>query len=99
MLRFAQELLRYVVPVGIVVVGFRLFVVVNHTEAPPANDDVPARRPVVQTNTVREHQDGLQIEVDGLVVPYREILTSAEVGGRIISKSPKCAAGTDGEKG
>jgi len=35
----------------------------------------------------------LELRVDGVVVPYREVAIAAEVSGRIITKSPQCEAG------
>jgi multidrug efflux pump subunit AcrA (membrane-fusion protein) len=45
------------------------------------------------------HQGGLEIEVDGVVVPFREITLSAEVEGRILYKADDCRAGRYVEKG
>ncbi len=43
---------------------------------------------------MQPHTGGLEITVDGLVVPHREIDLAAEVTGRIAKRSEKCRAGT-----
>ncbi|MDA8746289.1 biotin/lipoyl-binding protein, partial [Rubripirellula amarantea] len=56
----------------------------------------PAQRksvPQVKTIVAENHLDGLQIEVDGVVVPYRQIDLAAEVGGRVLFKSDRCRTG------
>ncbi len=49
---------------------------------------------MVETIEVAPHRGGLDISVDGVVVPFREIDLSAEVSGRIAKKSDLCRAGT-----
>ena len=49
----------------------------------------PPRRggdPVVQTVKVEPYSDSLRVEVDGLVIPYRQIRIAAEVQGRVAKK-------------
>ena len=40
-----------------------------------------------------EHNGVLDVQVDGLVVPYREIVVAAEVAGRLLSKRKRGRAG------
>ena len=54
--------------------------------------------PLVETVAAEAHDRGLEIEVDGAVVPYREIELSAEADGRIEYKSDVCRAGKYVEK-
>ncbi|MGD9722535.1 MAG: efflux RND transporter periplasmic adaptor subunit [Pirellulales bacterium] len=61
-------------------------------EAPQAVREADAV-PLVETITVAPHSGGLDIVVDGLVVPYREIDLAAEVSGRIAKKHPICREG------
>jgi len=44
--------------------------------------------PKVETVQASSVSEGVTIEVDGVVVPYREITVAAEVGGRIVKKDP-----------
>ena len=49
--------------------------------------------PLVQTMPVQAGRAALQLEVDGEVVPYRQVALSAQVKGRIVSKGEACQAG------
>lgn len=49
--------------------------------------------PNVETVIALDHQGGIQFDVDGLVVPFRQITLAAQVSGRILSKSPQCQIG------
>jgi multidrug efflux pump subunit AcrA (membrane-fusion protein) len=49
--------------------------------------------PGVRTALVQPHADGVMIEADGVVVPYREIELAAEVSGRVVEQSEICRAG------
>lgn len=59
-------------------------------EPRPAEPDLP---PLVRTVPVEEQTEGLTIDSDGVVVPYREITLNAEVAGRLIQKADVCRAG------
>lgn len=48
---------------------------------------------LVETITIGDAASGFDIEVDGVVVPYREVTISAEVAGRIAFKDPLCKPG------
>lgn len=60
-----------------------------NTALPPAS---PAA-PVVQTVTVEPHAGVLDLVVDGVVIPYRDITIAAEVAGRVTFKTEHCRAG------
>src|SRR5688572_1815848 len=65
-----------------------------------ANRDRPHElAPLVQTVSVLAHQGGIDLPVDGVVAPYREIELAAEVPGRILKKNPDCRAGRFVAKG
>ncbi len=55
--------------------------------------------PVVKVATVRDHEGGMTLEADGVVVPYRQINLAAEVAGRVVEQSEVCRAGNFVEKG
>ena len=60
---------------------------------PPETRSVKRLPPVVETVPVGASPSRLTLEAEGEVVPYREVTLSAEVAGRIQSKSPPCRAG------
>lgn len=73
------------------VVGFQILM------AKPAQELGAAPQPPlpeVETIALEAHSGNLDIRVDGMVVPYREIHISAEVAGRIAEKFPVCRAGS-----
>ncbi len=49
--------------------------------------------------TLQETERPLELRVDGVVVPYREISIATEVAGRIIKKSPECETGNFVKRG
>jgi len=75
--------------------GFALFYFQKDATAHVVKEDKP---PLVETVAAEAHDRGLEIEVDGVVVPYREIELSAEVDGRVDYKNEVCRAGKYVEK-
>lgn len=62
--------------------------------APPKKSDVPkAAAALVRTVDIIAHSGELDIQVDGIAVPFREIQIAAEVAGRVTFKSEDCRAG------
>jgi multidrug efflux pump subunit AcrA (membrane-fusion protein) len=88
------DLLRVTAPLAILIVGgMAYFGLASLKQAPERVAEV-ALAPMVETIVVAPHEGGLDISVDGVVVPFREIDLSAEVAGRIAKKSEVCRAGT-----
>lgn len=65
----------------------------------PTQEPVPDPIPLVATAPAVEHTDGIDFEVDGVVVPYREINIAAQVAGRVEFKSDDCRSGKTVHKG
>ena len=86
---FALRLVISLAIVGGAVAGFFWLGESEVYTRPPARESVPQVKTIVADN----HLDGLQIEVDGVVVPYRQINIAAEVGGKVIYKSDRCRTG------
>lgn len=55
--------------------------------------------PTVETAQAEQHVAGIDFEVDGVVIPFREVVVSPEVSGRIVYQSPLCRQGRFVEKG
>lgn len=71
-----------------------------HRPPVPAGPPPEKLIPVVETAVVVPHDGQLNIRVDGLVVPHREIRVAAEVSGRVTRKVQNCRPGryvTQGE--
>ena len=59
----------------------------------------PPPAPLVNVAEVESHDGGLDISVDGVVVPFREIEVAAEVAGKIVFKDEACNGGRFVKKG
>jgi len=88
-----QETVRIIAPLLILAFGAGGFFLLKGKseiqQRPGGGEDVP----VVDTATVMPHTDALILKADGQVVPFLEVLLSAEVGGRIVRKEDVCRAG------
>jgi multidrug efflux pump subunit AcrA (membrane-fusion protein) len=87
------EIFRIGLPLLILGAGVTTLAVIVGMREPPPRIERAAMVPMVETTTVQQHHGGLDIRSDGMVVPFREIGLSAEVGGRITHKSPDVRAG------
>lgn len=96
---FAAELLRISFPVVILAVAVAGFFAIGEAEDPARQPEATSDVPVVETVRVEPYDAGFNIEVDGLVVPYRTIQVAAEVAGRIVHKSLQFDAGRFVSKG
>lgn len=93
------ESLRVLLPPAVLAVGVAGFFIIGGGQKPAESADVPEAAPLVETATVETYEEGLSIEADGLVVPFRELNLAAEVAGRIKRKSSQCDAGKYVEAG
>jgi len=95
----ALEVVRIVAPFVIMAVGgLGLWFFWKHREV-PERPLLEKEMPLVDTRTVVPFNDPLTIEVDGHVVPYLEVVLSAEVAGRVEKKADNCLAGKFVKKG
>ncbi|MDA1210871.1 MAG: HlyD family efflux transporter periplasmic adaptor subunit [Planctomycetota bacterium] len=93
-LRFLMmEIVRITVPVALLAAGIASFVVISNQRKVPERIERITAIPTVETVAVELHDKALNFDVDGMVVPHREISLSGEVRGRITYKSPLCRAG------
>lgn len=99
---------NFLLPLAILVLGVVAFFTFGKQSAPvkpPEDQSLTARMsrlPEVQTLPVRSLDSvggKLNLEVDGLVVPFREVQLAAEVAGRITVKDPVCEVGSYVQQG
>ena len=90
----AHDFLRIAPPVLILTVGVAGYLILSREGKAPAETAEEDQAPLVETRQAEAHDGGLDIRVDGGVVPYREIELAAEVDGRIIEKEEVCRAGS-----
>lgn len=88
-----SDLTRMAAPLGVLALGFLAFGALRATRQEPVRAREQSLAPLVETVPVEPHQAGLDIAVDGVAVPFREIDLSAEVSGRIAKKFADCRAG------
>ncbi len=72
------------------IAGFSVLVARRPVAKQPASEEAA---PLVAVTQLQPHTGGLDIAVDGVVVPFREISLAAEVAGRVTKKSPTARAG------
>ncbi len=96
-----SEIVRWIIPLAILSVGVIVFmgVVISGKDDPPENPLEKDAAALVTTEPVEAQLDGMDLDLDGLVVPYREITLAAEVAGRVMKKTPAAQAGSYVKKG
>ncbi len=99
MKKILLELVRFLIAVAILAGAYAVFRKMGTGEAPTLRATDEERAKIVETFVVQAHESGLDIEVNGVAAPYREIPVAAEVAGRIVRKSPNCRAGRYVEQG
>ena len=88
-----KEILKNVVPLLLLIGGAGgAYALVAMRQDPPRTDR-PTLAPMVELELVSQHTGDLKLRVDGVATPFREIVLSAEVGGRVTFKSESCRAG------
>ena len=89
----SREILNSLIALLILLVGGAVFwAIVGQGKSQTRSIDPPGP-PQVEVILAQEHTGPLDLEVDGTVVPFREITVSAEVAGRIAFKADECQAG------
>ncbi len=89
----SREILNSLIALLILFVGGAVFwALVGQGKSQTRSIDPPGP-PQVEVVLAQEHTGPLDLEVDGTVVPFREITVSAEVAGRIAFKADECQAG------
>jgi len=95
-------------PILLLLVGIAVYVGLGKDQAASVPTPQPTRANVLETLTatrvepirsLAETGRGLELVVDGTVVPFREAAVSSEVAGQIISKSDRCEAGAIVKRG
>ncbi|QDT64448.1 efflux RND transporter periplasmic adaptor subunit [Calycomorphotria hydatis] len=88
-----------VVPMLILGAGFGGCFALANLRKSPQPRDIVSKAPLVKTIPVASAESKLDVDVDGTVVPVREIQISSEVEGKIEYQSDDCRAGRYVKKG
>jgi len=98
-MRILKTVLGWVLPMVILAAAIGGYVVLGGPKPPPRKDKEPTKAVPVRTAAVEPQSGGIDIEVDGVVVPLREVTLAAEVPGRVLRKSEQCNEGQPVTKG
>ncbi len=98
-MKYLRAVGRLLAPLLVIAAAVAAFVWMG-SQPPPERKvaEAPAALPV-RTVEARALEGGFEIESDGVVVPLREVTLAAEVGGRVLEKTPACKAGHTVTKG
>ena len=91
--RFIKELFRIALPLVIIAGGIAGFAAIGQRKQAPTDAGQDDQTQLVDCLPTEKYTGSIAVEVDGLVVPYREISLAAEVSGRITYKAKECRAG------
>lgn len=97
-MKILTEGIRILIAVAIIGCGVGVFQWLGKAPDPPKKDLVRATEGVT-TEPISIRAGGMDIDVDGVAVPYREIPVAAEVAGRITQMAGKIRPGKYVEKG
>ena len=94
-----QVLFDVAVAVGLVLAGVAAFAVLASLRTPPEPKDTVAPPPLVEVTPVTVRDGGIDVEADGVVVPYKEIAVAARVAGEIVETAENFRSGRYVEEG
>lgn len=92
-LSFVREALRLLLPLVVLAGGVAGMGFLWSLKEAPAIATPEEKPPLVETVEVIRHQEGLDLAIDGLVVPARDVTLATQVAGKVVYKSPLCEAG------
>lgn len=98
-MKILKTMFAWVLPLAILASAIGGFVALGGPKPPPRKEKEPPRAVSVRTVPVEVRSTGIDLEVDGVVVPLREITLAAEVPGRVLKKTEACNEGHTVSKG
>ncbi len=87
------------VSVGILALSTVIAVVVSQGRSPDEARRIEEVIPTVKTETAILEENGVTFQVDGVVIPFREVAVASEVAGNITFLAPNCRTGRYVKKG
>jgi multidrug efflux pump subunit AcrA (membrane-fusion protein) len=88
-----KTMLGWVLPMAILAVALGGFAALGGPKSPPRKEKSAAKAVAVKTSPVEPRTGGIELEIDGVVVPLREVTLGAEVPGRVLRKTEACNEG------
>lgn len=92
-MKMLKTVVGWLLPLVILGAAVGGFVVLGGPKVPPRKEKEPPKAVAVRTSPVERQSGGIELEVDGVVVPLREVTLGAEVPGRVLRKSEACNEG------
>ena len=92
-------LLQSLVSLGLLGGSVFVFVYLNASRPEPIPREATASLQIVETVLAKEGSQGIDFEVDGVVIPFRRIDVPVEVDGLVAKRSENCRIGRYVEKG
>ena len=86
------RVMKTALPLVIIGVAVIIFIVLGAAAPPGERDLAAAADPEVEVVPVQKHEGTLTLDVNGEVVPYREIRIAAELSGKIMPASTSAAS-------
>lgn len=84
---------RSTISLGLIAGGIAVVAALGGGNVPQTRRPADASVPVVEVTAVEPHHAGIDFEVDGVVIPFRQIEVPAEVAGRVAYRSENCRIG------
>lgn len=98
-MKVLKTVFGWVLPLAILAAAVGGFVVLGGPKPPPRKAKEAPKATPVRTAGVERQSAGIDLEMDGVVVPLREVTLAAEVPGRVLRKTEACNAGQVVTKG
>ena len=92
-MKVLKTLLSWLLPLVILGAAIGGFVVLGGPKALPRKEKETPKAVMVRTQQVEQQTTGIDLAVDGVVVPLREVTLAAEVPGRVLRKTAACNEG------
>ena len=90
---FTRFLVGFVLPLAILGAGAGVLIAAGIFKREPKKEVKERSLPRVEVAEIEAYDKGLSIDVDGSVVPFRQVTLTSEVAGRIKKKVAGCRAG------
>ena len=95
----ANQIVSLLVSAAVLAAGAFIFWTLVHKPEREADASPSPEPPTVRTVSIREHQGDLDMDIDGIVAPFREIEVASEVAGKVVYKNDACNGGRFVTKG
>jgi multidrug efflux pump subunit AcrA (membrane-fusion protein) len=92
-MKVLKTIVGWLLPLAILGAAVGGFVTLGGPKVPARKEKEPPRAVPVRTSPIERQATGIDLEVDGVVVPLREVTLAAEVPGHVLRKTEACNEG------